>query len=38
VVVDKVSMEFLKGSTIEYADDLIASSFRVRTCTWSAAA
>eukprot|EP00892_Ulva_mutabilis_P007392 jgi/Ulvmu1/5024/UM021_0041.1 len=30
MAVDKVSMEFLKGSTIEFAEDLIASSFRVK--------
>lgn len=29
MAVDRVSMEFLKGSTIEFAEDLIASSFRV---------
>lgn len=29
LAVDRVSMEFLKGSTIEFAEDLIASSFRV---------
>jgi iron-sulfur cluster assembly accessory protein len=30
LVVDKVSMEFVKGATIEYAEDLLSSSFRVK--------
>ena len=30
LVVDKVSYEFLKGSTIEYAEDLMSASFQVR--------
>jgi hypothetical protein len=29
VIVDKVSLEFLRGSTIEYAEDLISSNFQV---------
>ena len=31
LAVDKVSMEFLRGATVEYAEDLLSSSFRVRT-------
>lgn len=30
LAVDKVSYEFLKGATVEYAEDLMSSSFRVK--------
>lgn len=29
LVIDKLSMEFVKGATVEYAEDLMSSSFRV---------
>lgn len=32
LAVDRVSMEFLRGATVEYAEDLLSSSFRVRAC------
>ena len=34
LAVDKVSMEFVKGATVEYAEDLLSSSFRVRSARW----
>jgi hypothetical protein len=34
MAVDKVSLQFLKGATVEYAEDLLSSSFRV--CSSSA--
>lgn len=30
LAVDKVSLEFVRGATIEYAEDLLSASFRVR--------
>lgn len=33
LMVDKVSFEFLKGATVEFAEDLISASFQVRPCS-----